>query len=305
MAPVIIPQELPAKKILEEENVFTMRRKRAFSQDIRPLEIAILNLMPIKVDTEVQLLRLLSNNIIQINITFLHMQSHNAKNTSSEYLASFYKSFAAVKDSKFDAIIVTGAPVEQLNFEDVSYWNELCTALDWAKTNCFCRLFICWGAQAALKHYYNIEKQDLPKKVFGVFHHEIIDNKDNLVRGFDNNFFAPHSRHTTSDDKEIDAHEDLKVLATSPIAGHFLITSRDKRDVFITGHPEYDDNSLENEYIRDINKGLAIEKPVGYYRNNNPDNGIETKWKGHAHLLYANWINYYVYQETLYDIDKI
>lgn len=304
MSPVVIPSTLPATEKLTKENIFVMNDLRAQSQDMRPLQILILNLMPTKIVTETQILRLLSNTLIQIELTFLHMATHESKNTPKSHLESFYTTFNSIKERRFDALIVTGAPVENLPFTEVSYWKELTTILDWAETNVYSSLFVCWGAQAALYHYYGLSKKQLPKKACGVFPHTVINKSANLTRGFDDVFYAPHSRYTETSLEDIENTKDLEIIATSPIVGPHIIASLDRRKIFITGHPEYDKETLDLEYRRDLAQGLNPEIPYGYYENDNPSKDIIMTWKGHANLLYANWINYYVYQETEYDLSR-
>ncbi len=303
MAPVIIPSQLPAAKALAKENIFTIGRKRASSQDIRPLELVILNLMPNKKETETQLLRLLSNTMLQIHITLMHTKSHVSKNTEASYLEDFYQTFDKVSQKNYDALIVTGAPVENLPFEGVSYWQELCDIFDWAEKHVFTQLYICWGAQAAFKYHYDIDKQTLPEKLSGVYLHHIHQPFDPLLRGFDDQFYAPHSRYTEVPLSQLQDHDDLVVLASSPEAGAHIVRSSDRRKLFITGHPEYDRMSLHQEYVRDVDKGIHPNIPANYYENDDPKAGIHSLWRSSAHLLYANWINYDVYQETPYEID--
>ncbi len=302
MAPVIIPSHLPAAKALAEENIFTISRKRANTQDIRPLEVALLNLMPNKKETETQLIRLLSNTMLQVRVTLLHMQSHVAKNTAASYLEDFYQSFDTIAHRKFDALIITGAPVEQMEFADVFYWQELCSIFDWAERNVFTQLYICWGAQAALHYHYGLEKELLPKKLSGVYLHNIHDGHDPLLRGFDDQFYAPHSRYTDVPLEQIKQQKDLVLLASSNDAGAHIIRSKNRRKLFIMGHPEYDRLSLHQEYIRDVEKGIDPDIPANYYENNDPAAMVHSLWRSSAHLLYANWINYDVYQETPYNI---
>lgn len=303
--PVNIPKDLPARRLLEEENIFVMTDMRAFHQDIRPLRIAILNLMPTKIQTETQLLRLLGNTPLQVQITLLHMDSHESKNTSQEHLETFYSTFDRVKNQKFDGLIITGAPVENLEFEEVDYWGELSSILEWSKRNVFSTLHICWGAQAGLYHHYGIQKFPLPAKQFGVYDHVILDRHARIVRGFDEIFPAPHSRHTANRREDIVGKPGLRLVAESPLAGVFLVVSEDGRRVFMTGHPEYDRYTLQAEYERDVKKGLPIEVPRSYFPGDDPSAEPRITWKSHAHLLYANWLNYYVYQETPFDLEAI
>ncbi|KAJ48886.1 homoserine O-succinyltransferase [Clostridium tetanomorphum] len=298
--PIIIPETLPASKILTEENVFVMHEDRALHQDIRPLKIAILNLMPTKIQTETQLLRLLSNIPIQVDIKLLRIEEHKSKNTSQEHLERFYYSFKEVEDEKFDGMIITGAPIEHLNFQDVDYWNELKEIMDFTKKNVTSTIHICWAAQAGLYHHFRIPKYPLDKKIFGVFNHKVLDKKVKLLRGFDNEFYVPHSRHTQILRRDIERVKDLKVLAESDEAGIYIVISKDERQIFITGHPEYDPLTLKLEYERDILKGAPIEVPKNYFLNDDPAKEVIVKWRAHANLLFSNWLNYYVYQETPY-----
>jgi len=299
--PVKIPDSLPARGVLEAENVFLIEEHRAVHQDIRPLRIAILNLMPTKVATETQLLRLLGNSPIQVEVTLLHTASHEAKNTSAEHLLEHYVSFEEVRDQSFDGLIVTGAPVEQLPFESVDYWPELKELLDWARTNVFSSLFICWGAQAALYHYYRVPKYPLPEKMFGVFPHRLNVPHERIVQGFDDVFFAPHSRHTEIRRADILADPRLMLLAESEEAGVYMVQSADHRQVFVTGHSEYDPCTLQGEYARDLGKGLPIGIPQNYFPANDPSRQPLVRWRSHANLLFSNWLNYFVYQETPYE----
>jgi len=303
--PVKIPAALPAAKILTEENIFVMDDNRAKMQDIRPLKIAILNLMPTKEVTETQLLRLLGNTPLQIEITLLTMSSHESANTSREYLDAFYRTFESVKDTKFDGLIITGAPVENMPFEEVDYWKEMVQIMDWAKTHVFSSLYICWASQAALHHQYGIGKHKLDEKVFGIFRHRVLNQHHKLVRGFDESFCAPHSRHTTIHKEDIIRIPELEILAESEEAGVFLIASRDGRSIYVSGHAEYDAETLSREYKRDVAKGLKIDMPKNYYPDNDPERIPPVSWRSHANLLFVNWLNYFVYQETPYDINKI
>lgn len=300
--PIIIPENLPASKILTEENVFVMHENRALHQDIRPLKIAILNLMPTKIQTENQLLRLLGNTPLQVNIKLLHIEEHKSKNTSEEHLENFYYSFKDVKDERFDGMIITGAPIEHLDFEDVDYWNELKEIMDFSKTNVTSTLHICWAAQAGLYHHFGIPKHHLSKKMFGVFNHKVLENKVKLLRGFDNEFYVPHSRYTEVLRKDIEEVNELEILAESIEAGVYIVTSKDERQIFITGHSEYDPLTLKSEYDRDILRGLEIDIPKNYFLDDDPSKDIIVKWRAHANLLFSNWLNYYVYQETPYEI---
>ncbi len=300
MSPVIIPKHLPANKTLRNENIFVMNAERALHQDIRPLHILIVNLMPIKEVTEEQLLRLLGNTLLQVEITLLHMASHESKNTSQNHLEAFYKTLDDIKMHRYDAMIVTGAPVETLPYEEVTYWNEFCDILEWAKDNVFSSFFICWAAQAALYTHYGIDKEVLPKKLFGIYQHSIVDANEPLFRGFDDHFEVPHSRHTRVSEAAVYAQPNLQVISSSPESGIYIVADRVRKNFYITGHPEYDRDTLAKEYYRDLNKGLAINMPEHYFKNDEPKQGIDMNWKGHAHLLFSNWLNYYVYQLTDY-----
>jgi homoserine O-succinyltransferase/O-acetyltransferase len=299
--PVKIPESLPARGVLEAENVFLIEEYRALHQDIRPLRIAILNLMPTKVATETQLLRLLGNSPLQVEVTLLHMASHTAKNTSAEHLLEHYVSFEEVRDQSFDGFIVTGAPVEQLPFEEVDYWEELTQMLEWARTNVFSSLFVCWGAQAALYRYFKIPKYPLPEKMFGVFPHRVNARHERIVQGFDDLFYAPHSRHTDIHREDILAEPRLMLLAESDEAGVYMVQTTDHRQVFVTGHSEYDSCTLQGEYERDIGKGLPINVPQNYFPGDDPTKEPLVRWRSHANLLFSNWLNYFVYQETPYE----
>lgn len=303
--PVRIPTTLPARVILERENIFVMGRDRAERQDIRPLHVAILNLMPTKIETETQLLRLLGNSALQVEITLLQTATYQPKNTSSDHLIAHYKTWEQVREEKFDGLVITGAPVENLPFEEVDYWDELCTIMDWAENNVFSTLYICWGAQAGLYHRYRIPKYPLSKKMFGVFEHKVIARNQKLLRGFDDTFLAPHSRHTEIRVEDVERIEDLKLLAVSEDAGLYLAASRDSRHIFVTGHSEYDPLTLKGEYDRDLNQGLPIEVPRNYFPQDDPSQPPLVRWRGHANLLFANWLNYHVYQVTPYDLKHI
>ncbi|GAB48041.1 homoserine O-acetyltransferase MetA [Mobilicoccus pelagius] len=303
--PVNIPRSLPARRTLTDENVFVMSTERADHQDVRPLSIAILNLMPTKIATETQLLRLLGNTPIQVEITLLAMRSYTSRNTAPEHLDAFYRSFDDVRDEKFDGLVITGAPVELMAFEDVAYWPEMCEILDWSRTNVHSTMHVCWGAQAGLYRHYGIDKHALDAKMFGVFEHEVHVPTARIVSGFDDTFFAPHSRHTGTDVADVEAHPDLEVVATSTEAGLYLAQSRDGRQVFVTGHPEYDRDTLAGEYERDVERGLRVDVPAGYYPDDDPTQRPRHGWRSHAFLLYANWVNYGVYQGTPYDLDLI
>jgi homoserine O-succinyltransferase len=297
--PIKVPDNLPAKEILITEDVFAMGEDRAFHQDIRPLKIALVNLMPNKQATEAQFLRLLGNSPLQIDITLIHMKSHVSKNTSREYLASFYKSFDDIKREKFDGMIVTGAPVELKAFEDVSYWDELSSIFEWSASNVTSVMHICWGAQAALYYHYGVGKKPLGKKMFGVFPHRRI-KPSNLLRGFDDVFYAPHSRHTEIDAEGMARVGGLETLAISDEAGLYIAATYDGRQIFVTGHSEYDPDTLKNEYERDIAKGDKIDAPLHYFENDDPSKRPVVAWRAHSNLLFINWLNYYVYQETPY-----
>lgn len=303
--PICIPNALPAAQVLESENVFVMTEERASHQDIRPLKIGILNLMPTKIVTETQLLRLLSNTPLQVDIELLQTATHTSKNTSVEHLLKFYKTFEEIQNERFDGFIITGAPVEQMPFEQVDYWPELCDIMDWTKTHVYSTFHICWGAQAALYHHYGIPKYPLPQKMFGVFEHRTLAPKHPLVRGFDEQFYAPHSRHTTVRSEDILACPHLELLASSQEAGAYLIASESGRQFFVTGHSEYDRETLAGEYFRDVNKNLPIEIPKHYFKNDDPQQEILYRWRGHASLLFSNWLNYFVYQTTPYDLSSL
>ncbi|WP_374720661.1 homoserine O-acetyltransferase MetA [Peribacillus tepidiphilus] len=301
--PIKIPKQLPAKEILESENIFVMDEDRANTQDIRPLNIIILNLMPEKEKTEAQLLRLLGNTPLQVNISFLKTASHESKNTSKYHLDQFYTTFSEVKNRKFDGLIITGAPVEKLEFEEVDYWEELTDIMDWSSKNVTSSLHICWGAQAALYHHYGVPKHELPRKCSGVYTHVVSNKQEKLVRGFDDLFLAPHSRYTDVAAEMIKSHEELLVLAESEEAGIFLVASKDGKRIMITGHPEYEAETLAHEYERDLKKGLDIHVPENYFPQDDPAKVPLHKWRSHANLLFSNWLNYYVYQETPYQWD--
>jgi len=300
--PIVIPKALPANKHLREERIFVMNKARAEHQDIRPLEIVILNLMPTKEVTELQLLRLLGNTPIQINITLLKTDSYEPQNVAAEHLKDFYKTFEDIKDLHFDGLIITGAPVETLPFEEVKYWDELQEIMTFSKTNVTSTLHICWGAQAGLYHHYGVTKKELPTKVFGVFANKIYNVQHALIRGFDDEFYAPQSRHTDIDVASLRKIDTLEILAESDEAGVLIAATKDKKQVFVTGHMEYDTETLEQEYLRDLYKGLEIEIPKNYFINNKPELGIVNRWRNHGHILFSNWINYCVYQETPYEL---
>ncbi len=303
--PIKIPNDLPAVKTLNDENIFVMTETRAITQDIRPLKILLLNLMPKKIETETQLSRLLGNSPLQVDLEFIHTKSHKSKNTSAEHLFTFYKTFDDVRDRTFDGMIITGAPVEQMNFDEVEYWEELCEIMEWTKTHVHSTFHICWGAQAGLYYHFGINKKPLSKKMFGVFPHTVDYKKSILFRGFDDVFMVPHSRHTTVDVEDVKKVKGLKVLATSKEAGLYAVSSKNGKQIFITGHSEYDADTLMNEYLRDVSQGLPIEIPKNYFKDNDPQKGPVVTWRSHANLLYSNWLNYFVYQTTPYDIEKI
>lgn len=302
--PIRVQNDLPAKKVLEEENIFMMDELRALSQDIRPLKIAILNLMPLKEDTEVMLMRSLSNTPLQIDITFLTTKSYVGKNTAKSHLDNFYLTFDDVKKKRFDGLIITGAPVEMMEFEEVAYWDELVDIFEWSKTNVTSTMHLCWGAQAGLYYHYGVKKRLLDKKMFGIFYHNVLNRREPLVRGFDDVFLMPHSRHTGVDEDAIRNNENLKVLAVSNEAGIALVMSNDGRQIFMMGHPEYDRVTLDKEYKRDKDKGLPIDLPVNYYKEDNESIKPDLMWRAHGNTLYTNWLNYYVYQITPYILDE-
>lgn len=305
--PIKIPNDLPASKILREENIFVMDENRALAQQIRPLQLLILNIMPTKIVTETQLLRMLSNTPLQIEVDWIHMASHDSKNTSQKHLLAFYKTFDDIKENKYDGLIITGAPVERLRFEDVDYWPEMEKILEWSKTHVFSSFFICWASQAALHYFYGIEKYELKEKLTGVyFHHTNVDKmKRKILRGFDYQFYAPHSRYTTVAAKDIAKIDDLDILASSDEAGVYLIAEKDGSRFFVTGHPEYDPDTLDKEYKRDLAISNQATMPKNYYKDDNMHNGILVKWRSHAYLLFSNWLNYYVYQLTPYDLNEL
>ena len=302
--PVIIPAALPATETLTNEQIFVMHEQRAQAQDIRPLKLAIVNLMPTKIVTETQLLRLISNTALQAEVDLIRMASHVSKNVSAEHLATFYKDFEEIKNNQYDGMIVTGAPVEQLSFQEVNYWDELKLIFDFADKNVFSTLFICWGAQAALYHYYGIPKYPLPEKRFGVFEHEVMIKRP-IVRGFDDVFYAPHSRHTEFRAGDIAKVDELEIIAQSSEAGVYLVASKDGRRVFVSGHCEYDPLTLDVEYRRDVSQGKPISVPKNYYPNDDPSCTPVVRWRGHGNLLFSNWLNYYVYQETPFDLANL
>ena len=299
--PIRTQSDLPAKEILESENIFVMDEKRAMHQDIRPIHIGILNLMPLKEDTELQLLRSLSNTPLQVDVTFLTVTSHESKNTSLSHLNKFYQTFPDIKDQFLDGLIITGAPVEQLEYEEVDYWEEVCEIMEWSKTHVTSTLHLCWGAQAGLYYHYGIPKHLLPEKKFGVYEHHVMNRKVPIVRGFDDYFMAPHSRHTEVRAEDIRAVKDLTILAESEEAGVFLAIADEGRKIFVMGHPEYDRMTLHKEYMRDKEKGLSIAPPVNYYPDNDDTKKPRLQWRSHGNALYLNWLNYYVYQQTPYE----
>lgn len=303
--PIQIPDDLPAAGTLQRENIFVMSENRAITQDIRPLEIVLLNLMPTKIVTETQLSRLLGNTPLQVRLELMHMSSHVSKNVDPEHLLNFYKSFDELKDRKFDGMVITGAPVENMPFEDVDYWPELCEIMEWSKTNVHSTFHICWGAQAGLYYHYGIPKQQLDEKMFGVFLHKADYKRSILLRGFDDEFWAPHSRHTTVLREDVEAVPDLKILASSEQAGVYAMMSKEGRQIFVTGHSEYDADTLKTEYLRDKNLGKPIKVPENYFPGNDDTQDPIVRWRGHANLLFSNWLNYFVYQTTPYDIMTI
>ncbi|MCR4585077.1 MAG: homoserine O-succinyltransferase [Lachnospiraceae bacterium] len=301
--PIRVKNELPAKEQLENENIFVMDENRAMHQDIRPLKVAILNLMPVKQDTELQLLRAFSNTPLQVDVTFLMVRNHISQNTSANHLNSFYQTFDKIKSKRFDGMIITGAPVEQMPFEEVDYWEEMKEIMEWSKEHVTSTFHICWGAQAALYYHYGLNKIQLPGKLFGIYRHRVMHRKTPLVRGFDDYFYTPHSRHTTIASEVIHACSEITVLAESEEAGVLLCMAKDGRQIFLMGHPEYDRYTLDAEYKRDMSKGLPIHIPVNYYPDDNPDNKPDLQWRSHCNILYSNWLNYYVYQVTPYEFD--
>ena len=302
--PIKIQSDLPAKAELEEENIFVMDENRAISQNIRPLEIIVLNLMPIKEDTELQLLRGLSNTPLQIDVTFLQMSSHVSKNTSASHIKKFYQTFEEVKNNNYDGMIITGAPVEKLDFEEVNYWDELTTVMEWSKKHVTSTIHICWGAQAGLYYHYGIKKELLPRKLSGVYKHRVMNRKEPLVRGFDDVFMAPHSRYTQASRQQIIDNPRLKVLADSDEAGIYIVLGDGGKEIFVMGHPEYDRLTLDQEYKRDIDKGIEPDLPVNYYPDDDCNRKPLLSWRSHANNLYTNWLNYYVYQITPYDLNE-
>lgn len=303
--PVRIPNDLPATQILTQENIFIMTEERATKQDIRPLRIAILNLMPTKIVTETQLLRLLGNSPLQVEIVLLQTATYLSKNTPTSHLDTFYKTFEEIRDTRFDGLIVTGAPVELLEFEEVRYWEELKSIMDWAKHHVFSTLYICWAAQAGLYHHYGVEKHELKRKMSGVFNHRVVKPTSKLMRGFDEEFCAPHSRYTEIRAEDVKKVSGIEILVESDEAGVFIVQSDDRRHVFVTGHAEYDVDTLAKEYFRDVDKGLDIAVPAHYFENDDPTKTPRMRWRAHANLLFANWLNYYVYQETPFDLNDL
>lgn len=300
--PIVIPGSLPAFETLSEENIFIINEERSIHQDIRPLEIVIVNLMPTKIETETQLLRLLGNSPLQVNITLLKTNSYVSKNTSEDHLSSFYNVFDDIKDKRFDGMIITGAPIETLQFEDVDYWNELEKIMEFSKTNVTSTFHICWGAQAGLYYHYGINKYPLKKKMFGIYKHTLNNPKNKLFRGFDEVYNAPHSRYTEIKKEDIDKVDDLEILSESEEAGVYVVASKNVKQIFVTGHSEYDKNTLKKEYTRDKEKGLEIGVPINYFKNDDPNLEPIVTWKSHAHLIFSNWLNYCVYQETPFEL---
>jgi len=303
--PIKIPDSLPARSLLQQENIFVMGDERAAHQDIRPLRIALLNLMPKKIETETQFVRLLSNSPLQVDLELLQTASHVSKNTSEEHLFKFYKTIDDVWDEHFDGMIITGAPVEQMPFEEVDYWPELCRIMEWTKTHVYSTMHICWGAQAGLYYHYGVPKYDLPEKMFGIFPHRSHNPYHQLLRGFDEVFYVPHSRHTEVRVEDIEKCPELELLTSSKISGVHIVSAKNGRQFFVTGHSEYDRDTLDAEYKRDLNKGLPIGLPYSYYVDNDPEKPPRFIWRSHANLLFVNWLNYFVYQQTPYDIKEI
>ena len=303
--PIKIPNDLPAVKVLNDENIFVMTESRAVSQDIRPLRILLLNLMPKKIETETQLSRLLGNTPLQVELELIRTKTHQSKNTSEEHLLAFYKTFDDIRDQNFDGMIITGAPVEHLPFEEVEYWDELCNIMEWSKTHVHSTFHICWGAQAGLYYHFGIPKYPLDKKMFGIFPHKVDYKRSILFRGFDDEFMAPHSRHTEIRREDLEKIPRLKILASSEEAGIYAAMTGSGKQIFITGHSEYDAMTLDAEYKRDVSQGKPIEIPKNYYPNNDPEQAPNVCWRSHANLLYSNWLNYFVYQTTPFEIEKV
>ena len=303
--PIRIPVTLPAAATLESENIFVMDEQRASHQDIRPLKIVLLNLMPKKIETETQILRLLSNTPLQVDIELLQAATHVSKNTPEEHLITFYKTFSDIKDQKFDGMIITGAPIELMDYQDVDYWHELCEIMEWTKTNVFSTLHICWGAQAGLYYHYGVPKYALSQKMFGVFPHKVLQHNHQLVRGFDDVFYVPHSRHTEVRKEDILRCGQLGILTESEISGVHIVASKDGRQFFVTGHSEYDLYTLANEYFRDVKKKMKIQLPYHYFPDDNPEKLPNFIWKSHANLMFSNWLNYFVYQQTPYNLETL
>ena len=303
--PIKIPNELPAVRVLEDENIFVMTEKRAMTQDIRPLKILLLNLMPNKIDTETQLSRLLGNTPLQVELELIHTSTHKSKNTSAEHLLSFYKYFDDVKHNNYDGMIITGAPVEKLEFSDVEYWDELCEIMEWSKTHVHSTFHICWGAQAGLYYHFGIDKYMLPEKLSGVYSHVVDKKRSILFRGFDDGFFVPHSRYTSVRREDVEAVPKLKLIASSEKAGVYAMATENGKQIFITGHPEYDEGTLKKEYDRDVLAGIDPAVPENYFEGDDPAKPVVVRWRAHANLLYSNWLNYFVYQTTPYDIEEI
>ncbi len=303
--PLNLPDKLPAIELLKEEHIFVIDTSRATQQDIRPLKIVILNLMPLKITTETDLIRLLSNTPLQLEITFMKIKSHTSKNTPIEHMQAFYTDFDQIKDEKFDGMIITGAPVEQIDFEEVTYWEEIQKIFNWSRTHATSTFYICWAAQAGLYHHYGIPKYPLEKKMFGIFEHTVFEPQLPIFRGFDDVFYVPHSRHTEVRAEDILKNKEVTLLSSSPESGVYMAMARGGREFFITGHSEYSPNTLDTEYRRDLSKGLPIDMPANYYKDNDPDKGPLVRWRSHANLLFSNWLNYYVYQETPYNIQDI
>lgn len=303
--PLNLPDRLPAIELLKQENIFVIDTSRATRQDIRPLRIVILNLMPLKITTETDLVRLLSNTPLQLEIQFMKIKSHTSKNTPIEHMRAFYTDFEKLRQEKFDGMIITGAPVEQMEYEEVNYWDEIMEIFDWARTHVTSTLYICWAAQAGLYHFYGVPKYPLAQKMFGIFEHRSLQPLHPIFRGFDDRFFVPHSRHTEVRKEDILKVPELTLLSESEVSGVHLVMARNGRDFFVTGHSEYSPLTLDHEYRRDLGKGLPIQMPVNYYVNDDPSQGIQVRWRAHANLLFSNWLNYFVYQETPYNIEEI